>query len=154
MSIVQRRALDEAKPVLLPRIAATGSLEFAALGDPLALREGRMGILEPPCALPPQSLDPDDLVLVPGLAFDREGGRLGRGGGYYDRALAVGRGAELRPLLIGVGFSYQLVERVPMGELDVRLDGVVSELELFETGGSRQWLARNRCRIGRLDRDD
>ena len=151
MSTVQRRSLDEAKPVLLPRMAATGSLEFAALGRPGALREGRFGILEPPLASPALGLSPDDLVLVPGLAFDRNGGRLGRGRGYYDRALEIDREAEFRPLLIGVGFSFQLVERVPMGVLDVRLDGLVCELELYESDGLRQWLARKRRRIGRLD---
>ena len=144
MTGLQRLALADSKPVLLPRVSASESLEFAALGDQERLQEGRFGILEPPPDAPRLPLRPDDLVLVPGLAFDRSGGRLGRGRGYYDRALALDLDAERRPLLIGVGFSFQIVERVPMTALDVRMDGVVSELGLVETNGSRQWWTRNR----------
>lgn len=137
-SFLLRRALDDGKQALLPRITAAGSLEFALLGNLDRLRMGRFGILEPPPDRPAVRLDGHALVLVPGLAFDRDGGRLGRGGGYYDRALALDHGVALRPLLIGVGFSFQLVERVPMTALDVRLDGVVSDLGLVETVESRQ----------------
>lgn len=139
-----RRALDDGKQALLPRITAAGSLEFASLVDPDSLRVGRFGIPEPPPDRPAVRLDAQALVLVPGLAFDRNGGRLGRGGGYYDRAFAIDRRAALAPVLIGVGFSFQLVERVPMNALDLRLDGVVSDLGLIETDESRQ--RRDRAR--------
>ncbi len=132
------RALEDGKETLVPRITAAGSLEFALLGEPDRLRLGRFGLPEPPPDRPAVRLDHQALVLVPGLAFDLNGGRLGRGGGYYDRALAIDRRAELAPVLIGVGFSFQLVARVPMNPLDVRLDGVVSELGLVETDESRQ----------------
>jgi 5-formyltetrahydrofolate cyclo-ligase len=137
-SILLRRALEDGKEALLPRITAAGNLEFASLGDPDRLHVGRFGIPEPPPNRPAVRLDDDVLILLPGLAFDRNGGRLGRGGGYYDRALAIDRRAALEPMLIGVGFSFQLVERVPMDALDVRLDGVVSDLGLIETDESRQ----------------
>jgi 5-formyltetrahydrofolate cyclo-ligase len=143
-SILLRRALEDGKEALLPRITAAGRLEFASLGDPNRLRIGRFGIPEPPQDRPAVRLDDHALVLVPGLAFDRIGGRLGRGGGYYDRALAIDRRAVLEPVLIGVGFSFQLVERVPMDAFDVRLDGVVSDLGLVETDESRQRRARKK----------
>ena len=66
-----------------------------------------------------------DLVLVPGLAFDAAGGRLGRGGGFYDRLLAT-RDPE-RTRLVGVGFTFQLLaEELPHAAHDVRLDGLIT----------------------------
>ncbi len=67
-----------------------------------------------------------DLIIVPLLAFDRSGGRLGQGGGYYDRTLARLRAAG--PLLaVGLAYAAQEVERVPMDAFDQRLDGVLTE---------------------------
>ena len=71
---------------------------------------------------------PQMMVLVPGLAFDDGGGRLGRGMGYYDRSFeGCVRGA---PWLLGFAFAFQIVERVPMESLDRRVDGVVTEVGL------------------------
>lgn len=64
-----------------------------------------------------------DLILVPGLAFDGEGRRLGRGGGYYDRLLALR--ANGRTALVGVGFGFQRLDKLPLASHDVRLDAVV-----------------------------
>ena len=69
---------------------------------------------------------------VPGLAFDRGGGRLGRGAGYYDRALSdapksTGASATDRSHRFGIGFELQIVSSVPMGRYDVRMDGVWTE---------------------------
>ncbi|MCE9616307.1 MAG: 5-formyltetrahydrofolate cyclo-ligase [Lentisphaerae bacterium] len=63
-----------------------------------------------------------DFVVVPGLAFDAAGGRLGHGGGHYDRMLTAGG----RPFKAAVAFDFQVVERVPMGVRDVRMDAVVT----------------------------
>jgi 5-formyltetrahydrofolate cyclo-ligase len=65
-----------------------------------------------------------DAVVVPGLAFDRRGRRVGYGGGYYDRWLR-----RLRPdaVRIGVGFAFQLVDRVPAAGSDERVDVVVTD---------------------------
>jgi 5-formyltetrahydrofolate cyclo-ligase len=109
---------------LLPRVVA-GRLEFAAVDDLATLETGRFGVLEPGAASSPVELTPSDLVFVPGVAFDRDGGRLGRGGGHYDRAFPS---APSAPVLVGVGFSLQLIERVPMGPLDRRVDGVITEV--------------------------
>ncbi len=65
-----------------------------------------------------------DLVLVPGLGFDRNGGRLGRGAGFYDRFLAT---AGLRALKIAVGFEWQIVDALPREGHDVLMDVVVTE---------------------------
>ena len=94
------------------------------------LQPSRFGILEPlPDAVffEPVELD---LILLPGVAFDRFGRRLGRGRGFYDRGLA--RAQEVPgPRRLGVGFDFQLVERVPVGELDQPVHGVLTERGLL-----------------------
>jgi 5-formyltetrahydrofolate cyclo-ligase len=67
-------------------------------------------------------------VLVPLLAFDGEGYRLGYGGGYYDRAIANLRRSPAPPLFIGVAYSMQEIEQVPTNENDLPLDGILTEL--------------------------
>jgi len=126
-STVWHRAIRDSKPVLLPRLTSARSLEFAVAAKSTLVSGPRYSISEPPTETPPMDLTRRDLVLVPGLAFDREGGRLGRGGGYYDRTFATGRMPGARPILIGIGFGFQVVDRLPMTSLDVRMDGILSE---------------------------
>ena len=71
-----------------------------------------------------------DLILVPGIAFDRKGNRLGRGGGYYDRFIADLDG---KTLLAGVGYDFQLVDKVPANRRDKRLDFVITPLTVIKT---------------------
>jgi 5-formyltetrahydrofolate cyclo-ligase len=86
--------------------------------------------LEPPGEASAALLSSCDLAFLPGVAFDRWGGRLGRGAGYYDRALSKPR-AEL-PFLCGLSYAFQVVDRVPMGPHDIRVDAVASETAWFE----------------------
>jgi 5-formyltetrahydrofolate cyclo-ligase len=90
------------------------------------LQPGRWGLREP--ALGDGSsevaLKDLDVLLVPGLAFDLNGGRLGRGGGFYDRLLAD-KGAAT--LAIGVAFAFQIVPKLPMAPHDVIMDAVVTD---------------------------
>ncbi|BCJ87183.1 5-formyltetrahydrofolate cyclo-ligase [Effusibacillus dendaii] len=78
-----------------------------------------------PDALSVQELD---VVIVPGVAFDRKGGRLGYGGGYYDRFLP-----QLRPnaLKIGIAYQLQMVEQLPMETHDIPLDLIVTEKSVY-----------------------
>lgn len=94
---------------------------------------GMWNILEPPKSRRGESgkeVDPKalDLIVVPGVAFDTDGGRLGNGQGYYDRLLV-----EVRPdcELLGVGFESQIFEEIPMGPLDIYLDGVITETRFY-----------------------
>lgn len=119
--------LREGKRLAFPRMVAGSTLEFAVVEDFESLQPGRYGVFEPDRRCPALSMGGSDVVCVPGLAFDRSGGRLGRGAGYYDRALAELGGNRGRPQIIGVGFARQIVESVPMHSLDVRMDGVVTE---------------------------
>ena len=68
-----------------------------------------------------------DVILVPLLAFDRAGGRLGQGGGYYDRTLAALRGQGLAPPAVGFAYSGQEVPRLPREPHDQPLDGILTE---------------------------
>lgn len=122
------RARRARKRILLPRIVAgpTPGLEFAEVLDWSGLERGRFGIDEPPRGWPATSLVDVDLLVVPGLAFDRTGGRLGRGGGYYDRALAE-QTAAAHTIRVGIGFHFQLVDRVPMTAHDRHLDAIVTD---------------------------
>lgn len=114
--------LRRGHPLLLPRSRGGERLEFAGVADPARLVAGVFGALEPPPEEPAVPLCPDDLVLVPGVAFDRFGARLGRGGGWYDRSLP----AEARDLY-GLAFAFQVVDRVPEAPWDRRVRGVFTE---------------------------
>lgn len=68
------------------------------------------------------SIDDIELIITPGVAYDRRGGRLGRGKGYYDRLLAGSKAVK-----IGVGYDFQLVDEIPQEPHDVRMDAVITE---------------------------
>ncbi|MHC1591910.1 MAG: 5-formyltetrahydrofolate cyclo-ligase, partial [Candidatus Helarchaeales archaeon] len=76
----------------------------------------------------PFSIENLDLILVPGLAFDRTGHRLGYGFGYYDNFL---KGKKQKTLTIGLAFHFQLVDHVPRNGLDVPVDKIVTEKEII-----------------------
>lgn len=70
-----------------------------------------------------------DLVIVPGLAFDRSGARLGHGRGHYDRLLRIG--ALKRAFKLGLAFEFQMLDAVPVDIHDVRMDAVVTEKTVY-----------------------
>lgn len=119
----RKRGVAFAAPVL-----AGGALRFAAYRVDEPLRRGRYGLLEPAKPLPMRPT----LVLVPVVAFDVRGNRLGMGGGYYDRYFAEHR----RALRIGVAHECQRAGELPVDRWDVRLDAVVTErgLQWFDNG--------------------
>lgn len=121
----------------LPVLGTARQLSFAqyARGTPLA--SSRFGIPEPAVAAdaqrPPQDMD---VVLLPLLAFDRHGHRLGTGGGYYDTSFAFLRGIArpATPLLVGIGYAFQQVEDIPAEPWDVPLDYVATDETLLACG--------------------
>jgi 5-formyltetrahydrofolate cyclo-ligase len=117
--------------VAFPRVVSTVPplLAFCSVapGEPLAT--GRFGILEPRAA-GGVAVDDLDIIFVPGVAFARDGHRLGFGHGYYDRALA---GAP-RALRIGLCHEFQLVDRLPPRIGDEPVDLVVTPRERVSTG--------------------
>lgn len=119
------------KQSLFPRCTPLWELEFASVESWDELRLGRYGVLEPPAALAALAatrLSAADLVIVPGVAFDRQGVRLGRGGGYYDRTFPPGR--EGMPLLMGLAFAFQVVDSVPAGPGDRAVVALATECGL------------------------
>jgi 5-formyltetrahydrofolate cyclo-ligase len=113
-------------PCLLPAVVAKGEpLAFRRWRPGMALVGEGLGVEAPPAGTEERR---PDLLLVPLLAFDAEGYRLGYGGGYYDRTLAAlradGRGS---PLAVGIAFSGQEVPAVPHLPRDRKLDALLSE---------------------------
>lgn len=123
MDAIAESVLAGGRSLALPRMEGD-RLRFAQVESWRNLARGRFGILEPPAAAPEVAFASNDLILLPGVAFDARGGRLGRGGGHYDRAIAALRPTPHR---IGVGFAFQLVAHVPVEPCDQRVDAFVCE---------------------------
>ncbi|MCF3181002.1 5-formyltetrahydrofolate cyclo-ligase [Streptomyces polychromogenes] len=109
---------DAGKRVLLPLLLPDNDLDWAAYEGPGSLAEaahpGKMRLLEPSGPpLGPQAVTAADAVLLPGLAVDRRGMRLGRGGGSYDRVLARLERAGAHPALVVLLYDEEVVARVP-----------------------------------------
>ena len=125
-------ALERGKTVVLPRVNATArTLELCRLTEPTRdVLPGYRGIPEPQshCAL--IAADAIDWVLVPGVAFDTTGHRLGYGGGYYDRLLPQLRSDAAR---IAGGYEIQLVDRVPAAPHDVPVQALATEVRTLPT---------------------
>ncbi|OIQ92780.1 putative 5-formyltetrahydrofolate cyclo-ligase [mine drainage metagenome] len=119
-------ALAEAGAALcLPVVAGRGlPLLFRRWAPGQALETGPHGTRHP--AAGAQTLAPT-LVLVPLLAFDGDGGRLGYGGGFYDRTLAALRAADPAVRALGLAFAAQKVDKLPLDRFDQRLDLIVTE---------------------------
>ena len=108
--------------VLLP-VVVGDELELRVYEGESSLREGAFGIMEPTGdVFPPQRYGEIDLALVPGMAFDRGGHRLGRGKGYYDRLLPRLPNARR----IGICFPFQLLDAVPTDVHDVTMQCVTA----------------------------
>ena len=111
-----------------PRVAAkTRTLSFFHVTDPTTLEPGSFGIAEPDAAAKPVPLDSIELFVVPGLAFDRTGGRLGWGKGHYDATLAHARGTR-----VGFCFDWQIVDQVPRAPHDVLMQLLVTSTGVME----------------------
>ncbi len=125
-----RQALTDGKRVLLPRVnKANKRLELFEIKDlDRDVAAGTYGIREPLVERCErfEALGEIDLILMPGVAFDREGGRLGYGGGYFDRLLAH---LPHRPVLIAGAFAMQVVAEVPQESTDYKIDWLVTENE-------------------------
>lgn len=121
-----------AKTLLWPRVLPDGRMLFARAERVEELHPGRYGVREPSATAPVETLGSDVLLLVPGVAFDERGGRLGRGRGIWDRALADARGA----VVFGVGYELQIVERIPREAHDRSMDALVTERGIRRFGTS------------------
>ncbi len=126
--------------LILPRVKGIEeSLALHAVADPACdLAPGAFGIEEPiDQRCPERSLNELDFVLVPGLAFDRGGGRLGYGGGFFDYILNVRSDLIEEGAVVAVAFSCQMVEEVPRAGWDVRVPVIATEHELIDARDGR-----------------
>lgn len=124
------QAYNEGKEVYLP-VVEGDNLRIRLFEGAAAMVAGEsFAIPEPSNESPEVFIDDMDLAVVPGVAFDAQCSRMGRGKGYYDRLLSAAT-KEGRPYTIGVCFDFQLVPKVPVEECDKPLDCVISETSLY-----------------------
>lgn len=131
-----RGLLHRGQRVVCPRVAGPEALEHLEITDLDGLVTGPMGLREPdPRWAEPVDLAEVDVVLVPALAFDRRGVRLGYGGGYYDGALR-----ELRErghaVTIGLAYDEQVVDELPREAHDQPVDLIVTETQMIVSADS------------------
>jgi 5-formyltetrahydrofolate cyclo-ligase len=116
--LIIERARMLGKKIALPSVEED-KITFYELSSSKYLIRGRFGIMEP---VPYKRVSKIDLLVVPGIAFDKKGYRLGYGKGYYDRLLS-----GKRTFSIGLAYSFQLLENLPHDRYDKRLDAIASE---------------------------
>ncbi len=123
---------EAGKTVCVPGLDwAAKTMAPAAVRGVEDLVDDRHGIRVPAPTCPAVAPESVGLVVVPGVGFDRAGGRVGRGGGFYDRFLAgLEAGGPIGTVVLGACFAAQVVGRVPSGPHDRRVDGLVTETGL------------------------
>ena len=128
------KALVDGKRIFVPRTIFKNKLMDAVRIYSLDnMKKDRYGILEP--GEDSSYINPDklDLIVVPGVAFDREGGRTGYGAGYYDRyfkKISDERKKEIKK--VALAYDFQVIDKVPMDKQDVRIDCIITEKEIIK----------------------
>ncbi len=115
-------AIESGKEVYFPRVSGA-NLTFHKVSDLKELTPGKFSIPEPDKHSAVSDPDEVDLIIVPGVAFDLSGGRIGYGKGYYDRVLIN----IPRDRRIGLSYSFQILNKVPTGKLDQGVGVIVTE---------------------------
>lgn len=120
------QAIKDGKIVGVPKIKSKEKgIEVFEIKSLKNLEKGYFGILEPkgncPIIIPPEDIN---LALIPGLAFDLKGGRVGYGGGYYDRYLAK---VNKKTAKLALGYHFQLLGNVPVDDHDIRINGIITD---------------------------
>lgn len=122
-------ALNDGKIVYVPKIKSKDKgIEIFRINTLSDLKPGYFNILEPLENCPVGNIKDIDLILIPGIAFDRNGGRIGYGAGFYDRFLTNINSAVPK---LALAYQFQILGEVPMTELDVKVGGIISNKELI-----------------------
>lgn len=131
-SLMLSDALTSGKQVFYPKLSLVGRPGFARIRSAEDLVAGRHGILEPAGS---EILEPTDgdgsIFYIPGLLFDRQGHRLGRGGGWYDRVL---EGLGSQGFFVGLAFEFQIVDELPTEKWDQRVHCIITEKNQIDCG--------------------
>ncbi len=130
------RVLADGKRLVLPKVNHhTNHLDLYRVDDPEnQLAQGLWGIREPiveRCERL-ETLNEVEFALLPGVAFARNGARLGYGGGFYDKLLAGLDGRAQRPALVAAAFALQIVADIPQEATDIRVERIVTEQEIID----------------------
>ncbi len=118
--------LEEGREVACPCTAPDRTIAWRQIESLADLLPARYGIPEPRANCPMLWPDSSSVVLVPGIAFTRNGDRIGYGAGYFDRFLAESPGIS-----IGLGYDFQIVDRIPVEPHDVPVHIVVTESAIY-----------------------
>jgi 5-formyltetrahydrofolate cyclo-ligase len=119
-------ALQRQKTVVVPKILQKPFLEFHKITSLADLKMGSFSILEPISGLEKVVLEAIELFIVPGVAFDKKGYRLGSGGGYTDWLFSHSKAYK-----IGVSYSFQVADSLPIEPYDMPIDMLITEKEIF-----------------------
>jgi 5-formyltetrahydrofolate cyclo-ligase len=134
-----QQALADGKRVLLPRVnRASKHLDLYRVRDlEHDVAPGSWGIREPVVerCIKEEALGTVDFILLPGVAFTREGARLGYGGGFYDKLLAQ---MPHRPALVAGAFALQVVQEIPQEKFDRAVEWLVTETETIRCNFGRE----------------
>lgn len=132
---IRDHALRSRKRLFYPKVGSGENSELVQVESAGELRPGRYGILEPVGTKAMTGQDQEGLVVfVPGLAFDLQGNRLGRGKGWYDRALGmIGEG----PVLVALAYEFQIVEQVLVERWDRKVHHIITEERIIACGDAR-----------------
>jgi len=130
-------ALESGKTIVVPWCNADGELELFRLDSMDELEIGMYKILEPQAALrglaeKQVNVESLDLIMVPGVAFDRRGARMGHGKGYYDKLL---QHARSNTPLIALAFECQLFDEIPVADHDIFMDKLITEEHVYNGQG-------------------
>ena len=126
-----RRAWADGKRVAVPRTLSGGVMEFYYIDSFEGFVRSSFGVPEPPEDPARQADEPDVLLLMPGLAFDRAHNRVGYGGGFYDRYIERYQAKGARFFKPALAYPFQIVEGIPAKEHDIRVDAVLTADEIF-----------------------
>lgn len=118
-----KHAIDNNKKIYVPKIVSKKEgIKAIEINSFEELKEGAYNILEPENFENQRDEKDIDLILMPGVAFDEVGGRIGYGGAFYDRFLKKVRKDASK---IALAYDFQIFEKVPMEEHDIKIDGII-----------------------------
>ncbi|HLC51885.1 MAG TPA: 5-formyltetrahydrofolate cyclo-ligase [Candidatus Nanoarchaeia archaeon] len=122
LSYAVEKALQAGKRVVFPRVVNDCLRLYSVFNSKNDLEPGYAKILEPKTSLPEIQLSELDLILVPGIAFDKNGNRVGYGKGHFDRFLE-----HLTKTKIGIAYDFQVVDFIPAESHDIIMDYILTE---------------------------